>query len=120
MSSNLIRSQRALGVALDLIETYFKPMLTRVLGEAALPQVDRHAAQLARAIQARRSTTVNAREIRRNWRLPGLRDGQTVAAAIGGLEEAGWLTRTGGRGGGSAGRQKANYAVDPRVHGGRP
>src|SRR5258706_12885163 len=33
-------SARALGAALDLIESYFKPMLTRGLGEAALPKVD--------------------------------------------------------------------------------
>ena len=48
-------SAAALGAALDLVESYFKPMLTRVLGEAALPQVDRQAAVLARAIQSRRA-----------------------------------------------------------------
>ena len=112
-------SAAALGAALDLIETYFKPMLTRVLGEAALPLVDRHAAVLARAILSRRAERINARQVRRDWRLPGLREGPAVAAAIGALEEAGWLIPAGGRDGGSAGRQRSDYAVDPRVHGGR-
>jgi hypothetical protein len=113
-------SAKALGAALDLIEDYFKPMLLRVLGEAALPLVDRHAAVLGRAIQSRRALVINAREVRRDWRLPGLREAGSVAAAIGALEEAGWLKPVGGRDGGSAGRQRGDYAVDPRVHGGGP
>jgi putative DNA primase/helicase len=112
-------SGAALGAALDLIETYFKPMLTRVLGEAALPLVDRHAAVLARAILNRRAERINARQVRRDWRLPGLREAPAVAAAIGALEEAGWLIAAGAREGGSAGRQRSDYVVDPRVHEGR-
>lgn len=112
-------SAAALGAALDLIDAYFKPMLTRVLGEAALPMVDRNAAVLARAILSRRADRINARQVRRDWRLPGLREGPAVAAAIGALEEAGWLTPAGARDGGSAGRQRSDYAVDPRVHRGR-
>ena len=112
-------SARALGAALDLVEGYFKPMLTRVLGEAALPQVDRQTAALARAILSRRAERINARQVRRDWRLPGLREGSAVAAAIGGLEEAGWLMPVGGRDGASAGRQRSDYVIDPRVHGGQ-
>ena len=112
-------SATALGSALELIDHYFKPMLTRVLGEAALPQIDRHAAVLARAIQNRRAESINARQVRRDWRLPGLREGPAVTAAIGALEEAGWLVPAGARDGGSAGRQRSDYKVDPRVHGGQ-
>ena len=111
-------SARALGAALDMIEGYFKPMLRRVLGEAALPAVDRNAAVLARAIQSRRADRINARQVRREWRLPGLREATDVAAAIGALEEAGWLTAIGDRAGGTAGRHRSDYLVDPRVHGG--
>ena len=49
-------------------------MLGRVLGEAALPKIDQHAATLARAILERRATSINAREVRRDRRLPGLRE----------------------------------------------
>jgi len=75
---------------------------------------------LARAILSRRAERINAREVRRDWRLPGLREGPAVAASIRALEEAGWLIPVGGRDGGSAGRQKLDYSVDPRVHGDEP
>ncbi len=113
-------SGKALGSALDLVESYVKPMLVRVLGEAAFPKIDQQAATLARAILERRATSINAREVRRDWRLPGLREAGAVAAAIGALEEANWLKAIGGRDGTSSGRQRSDYAVDPRVHGGRP
>jgi hypothetical protein len=112
-------SAEALGAALDLIELYFKPMLTRVLGEAALPQVDRQAAVLAHAILSRRAERINARQIRRDWRLPSLREASAVDAAIGALAEAGWLIPAGGRAGGSPGRARSDYDVDPRVHEGQ-
>lgn len=109
-----------LGHALDLIENYFKPMLSRVLGEAALPQDERNAATLGRAILSRKAKQINAREVRRNWRLPGLRDAKDVMAAIGVLEDAGWLSQLGGREGNAPGRQRADFTIDPRVHGGQP
>ena len=112
-------SIKALNAALELIDQYFNPMLARVLGEAAQPQIDRQAAVLARAILSRRAETINARQVRREWRLPGLRESAAVAAAIGALEEAGWLVPAGGRDGGSAGRQRSDFAVDQRVHGSR-
>ena len=110
-------SARALGTALDLIEGYFKPMLTRVLGEAAQPLADRNAAVLARAILSRSKLVyANAREIQRDWRLPGLREAGPVKAAISALEEAGWLKATGGREGATPGRQRADFAVNPLVY----
>jgi hypothetical protein len=74
---------------------------------------------LGRAILSRRAETINARVVRREWRLPGLREASALNAAIGALEEAGWLIPKGGRDGGSAGRQRSDYTVDPRVHGGQ-
>lgn len=109
-------SGTALGTALNLIDDYFKPMLLRVLGEAALPVADRNAAILGRAILKRKTKEVNAREIKREWRLPGLRDAGAVDAAIDALVDAGWLQPKGGRAGGTAGRQRADYAVNPLVH----
>jgi putative DNA primase/helicase len=108
----------ALGAAIDLIEGYVKPMLVRVLGEASLPTVDRHTAALGREIIKRRVTVINARDVRREWRLPGMREASAVSAAISALVEAGWLVPIPTRDGGTAGRQRQDYAVDPRVHGG--
>lgn len=91
-------------------------MLARVLGEAALPQADRDAAVLAREIQARKAIRINRREVRRDWRLAGLRDSARLAGAIAVLEEARWLTPIGGRDGENKGRERADFAVNPRVH----
>jgi hypothetical protein len=107
----------AMGAAMELIEGYVKPMLRRVAGEAALPKVDRNAATLARAILDRRPERINARDIRRSWRLSGLREASEVIAAIIALTEARWLERpqtTGGRG-----RPREDYRVNPRVYRGQ-
>ena len=109
----------ALGAALDLIESYFRPMLARVLGEAALPAGDRLGATLAREIQRRRVDRLNATQVRREWRLPGLRESAQVMAAVGVLEEARWLKAIGERDGSTLGRKRLDFAVDPRVHRGR-
>jgi hypothetical protein len=112
-------SRRALGAALDLIEGYFKPMLHRTLGEAALPKPERDAATLGRAILARKPEVVNARIVRREWRMPGLKEARDVNVAIGLLEEAGWLLPVPGRAGETAGRQRNDYSVHPAVYKGR-
>jgi hypothetical protein len=109
-------SADSLGAALDWFDSYFRPMLARVLGEATMPPADRGAAVLAQAIRERRATSINRREVRRSWSLPGLRDTSRLTAAIAVLEEARWLVKVGGRDGGSAGRERTDYAVDPRVH----
>lgn len=106
----------ALGAGLDLMDGYFKPALARVLGEASAPLVDRQTATLAHAIVERQAMVINARDVRRGWRLPGLRDAATVEAAIRGLVEARWLIEAPTREGGSAGRQRADYRVDMQVH----
>ena len=113
-------SAEALGAALTLIEEYFKPMLQRVLGEAALPVVDRHAAILARAIQQRKPTQINIRQVCRKWRLPGMREAEVVKAAVNALEDAGWLIALPAREGATSGRKRQDYAVDPRIFGGQP
>jgi hypothetical protein len=110
-------SRNALGTALDFIETYAKPMLLRVVGEAALPERDRDAAVLARAIRQRRPQIINARKVRREWRLPGLRETARVDAAIDMLVESRWLTPVKVPGSDPARRRK-DFQVDPRVFSG--
>jgi hypothetical protein len=106
---------RAMGAAMDLIEEYVKPMLRRVAGDAALPKADRNAATLARAILDRRPERINARDVRRSWRLPGLRETADVAAAINVLLEARWLVRP--QVAHERGRPREDYVVNPRVYG---
>lgn len=110
-------SRKALGAALDLIEHYVKPMLLRVAGEAALPERDRDAVTLARAILNRRPDIINAREVRREWRLPGLREPARVDAAIAALVEARWLALVPVPGN-DPGRRRKDFRVDPRVFSG--
>src|SRR5262249_3766103 len=106
--------KRALGAALDLIERYSKPMLLRVAGEAALPERDRDAAVLGGAILQRRPEVINAREVRREWRLSGLREPARVDAAISALVEARWLMPV-PVSGNDPRRRRRDFKVDPRV-----
>jgi hypothetical protein len=110
-------SRRALGAALDMIQSYIKSMLLRVAGEAALPERDRDAALLGRAILQRRPEVINARAVRREWRLSGLREQTRVDAAISALVEARWLVPVLVPGDDPA-RRRRDFKVDPRVFNG--
>lgn len=101
----------------DFLETYAIPMAARVYGDAALSRSDRNAATLARYIRRKKLSSINARHIRREARLPGLRDVETVHEAIDALVEAEWLTPTPTRKGGTSGRQRADYSVNPAIFG---
>ena len=108
-------SRSAVECAAALVTDYFGPMASRVYGDAALPKQDRAAATLARWIVRGRAQLINARDIRRKARLPGLRDADEVAAALAVLVEADWIEAKPTREGGSAGRQRADYVVNPNV-----
>ena len=107
----------ATGYAAHLVDSYFMPMSQRVYGDAALPDAERHAADIARRILRQRLDVVNASDIRRCWKLPGLRTVEKVKAALQTLEEAGWLWAAPSREGGQPGRQKTNFTVNPKVYG---
>jgi hypothetical protein len=103
----------ALRAAMDLIEGYVKPMLRRIAGEAALPKADRDVTTLARAILERQPERINAREVRRSWRLPGLREAAEVNVAIKSLIEARWLVEVQDK---ARGRPRQDFEVNPRVY----
>jgi hypothetical protein len=105
-------SRRALTAAIALVESYLKPMTARVYGDAALPEVERNAAALARYIRAIGADSVNARDLRRSARLPGLRDDKPISAALAFLADAGWLRPDPGHG---IGRPRKDYRVNPKV-----
>ena len=73
------------------------------------------AAQIARKIRRERLHTVNASDIRRRWRLPGLTSVEDVKEAIEVLCETGWLTPSGSRAGETQERQSSDYRVNPAV-----
>lgn len=97
--------------AIALWEDYFAPMAARVFGDAALPEVDRDARTVARWIAQERPKTVNARDLRRHVRLPGLTDARRVDAALEALVDAGWLEPTPSRAGDRPGRRRKDYTV---------
>lgn len=108
-------SKHAIECAAALIADYFTPMAERVYGDASLPLQERGAASLARWIVRERRSLLNARNVRRQARLPGLREAGHVKAAIEVLIEANRLRAKPGRDGGSDGRQRDDYQVNPRV-----
>lgn len=96
-------------------EDYFEPMALRVYGDAAIPQGERDAASIARKIFERKELTINARTIRLQWGIPGIRTAARIDAALGHLQEAGWVRPAPTRQGGSSGRQSKTYEVNPDV-----
>ncbi|WP_296538879.1 DUF3987 domain-containing protein [Rhizorhabdus sp.] len=110
-------SVATLGATIEFVESYAKPTALRVFGDAALPVVDRNAATLARYIIKHGLRVVNARDVHKKYGLPGLKDTGAVSEALAALEDADWLRNVGKRAGETAGRPKADYAVNPAVHG---
>lgn len=108
-------SKAAVLAAVALVEEYFKPMAERVFGDAALPEGDRLAAVLARWILKERPGVVNARDLRRKARLPGLKEPEKVKLALKVLTEAEWLKPAPQRAGENAGRQREDYTVNPKL-----
>ena len=81
-------SANCLERAVNFVDNYLLPMAERTFGDALLPEVERHAALLARQIHARRvgkdvggAVVVNRRDIQRA-RLQGLRDAAKVGAVV--------------------------------------
>jgi len=110
-------SAKSLTAALDFIESYAKPSALRVFGDAAVPVSDRHAAALAKEIVKRRPAKINARDVRKNWAIPKLREAGDVEQAIEALVEADWLRPAPARSGETIGRARKDFVVNPSVVG---
>lgn len=101
--------------AWTFFEDYFESMALRVYGDAAIPQAERDAAAVARKIFERKELTINARAIRQQWNIPGIRTAAQIDAALAFLMEAGWVRPAPTRQGGTPGRQSKNFEVNPDV-----
>lgn len=108
-------SHWSLASALELADGYIKPMALRVYGDAALPPVERNAATLARYILKHRPNRVNAGDIRRHWRLPGLKTAEAVKDAMDWLVDADWLRPAPVRSGDTPGRQRSDFLINPAL-----
>ncbi len=105
----------ATGYAAHLIDEYFKPMALRVYGDAALPEAEHHAAGVARRVIKDKLTVVNAREIRRVWRMPGLATSTKIIDALEVLLDADILRPAPSRQGDTLGRNRSDFEVNPRM-----
>jgi hypothetical protein len=103
------------GAVVDFIEEYAKPMALRVYGDAALPQVERDAAVIARFIVRHRREKINAKALRREPGFNGPKDAARMNAAVDLLCDCHWLQEAGTRQGATPGRKSADYIVNPRV-----
>jgi hypothetical protein len=104
--------------AADFLEDYAVPMARRVFGEASLPQAERDARTLARWLvrQDPLPETINARELRRMSRGPGITNADRMSAALDELAEADWVRPAPARAGGY-GRPRHDWSVNPLVEG---
>jgi hypothetical protein len=73
----------ALSAAAGIADLYLKPSLTRVYGDAAMPLENRDAGTIAQWIMRTRPQRINASELRRHAKLPGLRKAARVMPPIG-------------------------------------
>jgi hypothetical protein len=115
---SLIRWQTVAAV-IDFVEAYAKPTAMRVFGDAALPQVERDAAAVARVITKDALNRVNTRQLREAPGLHALRTGPAIEDAIAHLVEADWLRQAPEPDSRTGGRPRKDYLVNPAVHGGQ-
>lgn len=94
---------------------YLLPMARRAFGDAARPENEVKAARLLKAIRQRRPEKLNAREIYKHWRLQGLREPAAVNTALIFLHDSGWILPAPTRAGDTAGRQKADWDINPEL-----
>lgn len=109
---------RSAGYAAHLVDEYFKPMARRAYGDAALPEAERHAAAMARHIQHNGLVKFSTTDIRRTWKIPSLNKADKVVDPLVILEESGWIKAAPSRAGETPGRFRADYTVNPKIHGG--
>ena len=108
---------KAVTGAAALVSDYFLPMARRAYGNAALPEDERGARTIARWIVRDGAKTLNASELRRTAKLPGLQKAGPVRAALDFLEDAGWIRAAPAREGATKGRKRSDYIVNSGVRG---
>lgn len=105
--------------AVLFLDEYAVPMARRAFGEAALPQAERDARQLARWLlkQHPRPEVVNVRVLRRMAGGPGIAGAPRLRAALDELAALGWVRPAPAREGETAGRARDDWAINPALAG---
>jgi hypothetical protein len=111
-------SAEDLGRAVGYLATYAVPMATRAFREAALPEAERDARVLARwylKLPMPRPSVLNARELRRMARGPGIPTPDRIRAALEELAAFDWVRPAPTREGDSKGRRRTDWTVNPAM-----
>lgn len=111
-------STASLCAAAGFVDDYAKPMAERVYGDAALPQVERDAALLARYIRKNAMRSINLRTLKQSphkAKLAAIRQADRMRAAAEYLVDANWLSPAPSREGSTTGRASLDYTTNPLV-----
>jgi hypothetical protein len=108
--------------AVTFLADYALPMARRAFGEAALPEPERDARQLARWLlkQQPLPATLNVRELRRVANGPGMPNSMRIEAALEELAALGWVRQALNSRAGLGGRSKNDWEANPALGGGLP
>jgi hypothetical protein len=106
--------QQALSGATHIVDGYFLPMAQRAFGEAAIPEDDRLAMELARWIAREKPQHFNGRKTRRKL-LGSLREAKAMDRACEVLVEANWIRPVERAAQPGKGRPALNFDVNPAL-----
>ena len=106
-------SEEGVSSAILLFEDYLLPMAERVYGDAASSPAESNAVALLKEAVRREARVINAREVRRSWRVPGLSQAEQVRSALAHLEEADCVKRPEASDG--PGRPREDWLLNPRL-----
>ncbi|MGE0419132.1 MAG: DUF3987 domain-containing protein [Acetobacteraceae bacterium] len=104
--------------ALGFLSDYAIPMAHRAFGEAALPEAERDSRRLARWYLRQpvpRLPILNSRQLKRMKNGPGIANAARIDAALVELHELGWVRPAPNRDGGTPGRQRNDWQVNPAL-----
>ena len=107
-------SDRSVGYAAHLIDTYFIPMAERTYGSTTLPKAEQKAVTIARCLHRKNVQRFNAVDMRRTWGLSGIREAADTREALEVLCELHIVNKLSTRSGGTPGRGRDDYLVNPR------
>lgn len=108
-------SKNAVMNALTLITDYFVPMAERVFGNLSYSKAGRNASLIAKKIYNEHLSIVNAKKVRDESWISGLREARDVDDALTFLVDKGWLIDASNRASSKAGRQRKDFKVNPLI-----
>ena len=109
-------SLEAIKAAIELYDTYLTPMCERVYNMYYSPSQNIEARALAKWIIANKPSKFTLREVYNNGNVKYLRLQAPTKEAAKKLISLGWLSENQSRAGGTKGRQKNTYYVNPEVY----